>query len=92
MVSSNSILVASKEQVSCEFNGELVILNLKNDSYYGLNQMGTFIWDIIKEPKTFCQIRDVILAKYKVDQDECERDLLELINDFLANDLIQVSE
>lgn len=92
MVSGSSILVASKEQVSCDFNGESVILNLKNDSYYGLNEVGTFVWDMIKEPKTFCQIKDAILTKYEVDPNECERDLLELVNDLLANELAQVSE
>jgi len=92
MVSGSSILVASKEQVSCDFNGESVILNLKNDSYYGLNEVGTFVWDMIKEPKTVSQIKDGILAKYEVDPNECERDLLELVNDLLANELVQVSE
>jgi len=92
MVSGSSILVASKEQLSCDFNGESVILNLKNDSYYGLNEVGTFVWDMIKEPKTLCQIKDAILEKYEVSPDECERDLLELVNDLMANELVQVSE
>ena len=92
MVSSSSILVAIEEQVSCEFNGESVILSLKNDSYYGLNPLGSLVWELIKERKTFGQIKEAILAIYEVDPVECERDLLELINDLMANELIQISE
>ena len=91
MISRSSIIVASKEQVSCDFNGESVILSFKNDSYYGLSPVGTFIWELIKEPKTFGQIKEALLANYEVDPDECERDLLELVNDLLANELVQVS-
>jgi hypothetical protein len=90
MISCNSILVASKEQMSCDFNGESVVLNLKNNSYYGLNEVGTFVWDMIKEPKTIYQIKDAILEKYEVDPNECEHDLLELVNDLQANELIQI--
>ncbi|MHC1688624.1 MAG: PqqD family peptide modification chaperone [Methanothrix sp.] len=92
MISRNAILVASKEQVSCDFDGEAIILSLKTDSYYGLNAVGNFVWGIIKEPKTFDQIKEAILANYEVDPEECERDLTELVNDLLANELIQVSE
>ena len=92
MISSNSILTASKEQVSCDFNGESVILSFRNDSYYGLNAVGSFVWELIKEPKSFGQIKVAILENYEVDPDECERDLLELLNDLLANELVQVSE
>jgi hypothetical protein len=90
MISNSTILIASKEQVSCNLNGESVILSLKKDSYYGLNNVGTFVWEMIKEPKTFRQIKDAILVKYEVNPDECERDLLELVNDLLDKELIQV--
>jgi hypothetical protein len=92
MISNSSILVASKELVSCDFNGESVILSFKNDSYYGLNAVASFVWERIKEPKTFVQVRDAILANYEIDPEECERDLLELVNDLMANELVLVSE
>jgi len=91
VISINSVLLASREQVSCDFNGESVILSLMNDSYYGLDAVGSFVWSLIQEPKTFGQVKQAILANYEVDPGECERDLLELINDLLDNGLVQVS-
>jgi hypothetical protein len=92
LVPTSSVLVASKEQVSCDFNGESVILNFKNDSYYGLNPVGSFVWSLIQVPMTFSQIKEAVSAQYEVDPSECERDLLELLNDLRDNELILVSE
>jgi len=91
MVSKGTVLVASKEQVSCDFDGEAIILSLETDSYYGLNAVGAFVWELVKEPKTFDQIKEAILANYEVDPNECERDLMELVDDLLARELIQAS-
>lgn len=90
MISGGSILAASKEQVSCDLNGESVILSFKCSSYYGLNSVGSFIWNLIQEPRTFDQVKDAILARYEVEPGECERDLLELLNDLSDNELVEI--
>ncbi|RQW78640.1 MAG: PqqD family protein [Methanothrix sp.] len=91
MVSSSSTFVASKEQISCDLNGESVILSLKNSSYYGLNSVGSFIWTLVQSPKTFTQIKEAILEHYEVEPETCERDLMELLDDLLENQLVEIS-
>lgn len=90
MVSGGSILVASKEQVSCDLNGESVILSFKSGSYYGLNSVGSFIWNLIQEPRTLDQVKDAIMAHYEVEPDECERDLSELLHELSDNELVEI--
>ena len=45
----DAIVKAAKEQVSCDLAGEAVILNLKSGQYFGLNEVGTRIWNLIQE-------------------------------------------
>jgi Coenzyme PQQ synthesis protein D (PqqD) len=92
MLSSRSTVVAAKEQVSCNLAEEAVILNLNAGVYYGLNSVGTRVWNLIQERKTVQEIRDVILGEYDVDPDRCERDLLVLLRDLAANKLIKVED
>jgi hypothetical protein len=40
-------VTAVQAQVSCDLGGESVILALKAGIYYGLNPLGTFIWNLI---------------------------------------------
>ncbi len=90
MVSRDSSVVATSEQASSELEGEAVILNLKSGLYYGLNPVGASIWNLLQQPRTVSEIRDAILAEYSVEPQQCERDLLELLQQLEALGLIEV--
>ena len=85
-------VVAVQDQVSCDLGGESVILALKAGVYYGMNPLGTFIWDLIQKPIRISQVRDRILQEYQVAPDQCERDLISLMKDLLDNDLIECTD
>jgi Coenzyme PQQ synthesis protein D (PqqD) len=90
MISQSSIIAAVQEQVSSDLAEESVILNLKTGVYYGLNAVGAWIWNRIQEPQTFSWLSEEIAAEYKIDPDRCERDLLALLQDLFAAQLIEV--
>ena len=85
-----STIAAAEEQVSCDIGGESAILNLSNGVYYGLDPLGARIWELIREPKTVYEVRDVIVAEYDVEPEVCERDLLALLEQLSDEGLIQV--
>ena len=88
-LSSNSTVVVAGNQSSCKLAEEAVIHDLKAGVYYGLNATGTRVWSLIQEPRTVQQVRDAILDEYEVDADDCERDLLKLLQDLLSRGLIK---
>jgi hypothetical protein len=85
-------VVAVPDQVSCDLGGESVILALKAGMYYGMNPVGTFVWDLIQKPIRINKIRDRILEEYQVEPDQCERDLVSLLKDLLDNGLIECTD
>jgi Coenzyme PQQ synthesis protein D (PqqD) len=90
MISRDSIVVATQEQVSCDLAGEVVILHLRSGMYYGLDAVGARIWSLIQTPMNVNDLRDALLEEYDVDPDRCERDLVALIEDITAQALIEV--
>lgn len=90
MLSLDSIVVAAKEQVSADLGGEMAILNLHNGVYYGLNEVGTRVWELIQEPIVIGQVRNVIWAEYDVEPEQCARDVLALLEEMMAEALIEV--
>jgi hypothetical protein len=90
-LSGHSTVVAVKQQLSCELEEHAVILHLKGGVYYGLDSVGARIWALIQEPKTVDQIKDVILSEYDVEPDQCERDVLALLQELAAEDLIEIT-
>lgn len=87
----SSIVVAVQEQISSDLAGEAVILNLKSGVYFGLNEVGAKIWSLIQQPQSIQGLRDALLTEYDVEPEICDRDLLQLIQDLKAADLIEVS-
>ncbi|HEY0606521.1 MAG TPA: lasso peptide biosynthesis PqqD family chaperone [Herpetosiphonaceae bacterium] len=92
MISKSAVVVATKEQVSSDLEGEAVILNLKNGMYYGLDAIGSRIWELLQQPQSVAALRDAIMAEYDVDAERCERDLLALLNNLAEVQLIEVSD
>lgn len=90
MVSGASIVAATTDQVSSDMAGEAVILNLKSSAYYGLNEVGAWIWNMLQEPKTVNEIRDVILVQHEVEPEQCDRNLLVSLRQLEAEGLIEV--
>ena len=89
-LSVHSVVVAAREQVSCPLDEESAILNLKNSVYYGMNPIGTRVWNLLKEPRTIAELRDALLSEYEVDAKLCERDLLDLLEKMKGEGLIEV--
>ena len=90
MLTEQSTIVASKNQVSCDLSGETVLLNLQKGVYYGLDQVGNRVWNLIQQPKTIHEIQQVISEEYEVDADQCRQDLLVLMEELQTNGLIEV--
>ena len=77
-VTTTSTILASRDQVAADLEAELVILNLNAGVYYGLDLIGTRIWNLAKEGRNVGQIEQAILSEYDVEPDRCRRDLYQL--------------
>ena len=47
-ISNDSIVVAVKSQVSCQVDAETVVLHFDKGLYFGLNELGTLIWNQVQ--------------------------------------------
>ena len=91
-LSERSVVSAAKDQVSSDMGGEAVILGLNRGVYYGLDPVGTFVWNLIQKPRTIASIRDAILDEYDVDPEQCERDLFALLEQLTAEGLVVIGD
>ena len=84
-------LVAAHDQVSCELDGQAVILGLDDGVYYGLNPVGATVWALLETgPHTVAQLRDAVTDEFEVDAATAEADLIELMGDMLARGLVEL--
>ena len=89
-ISLATVVRASRDQVHAEVEDECVILHLKNGVYYGLDPVGTRIWQLIQQPTSVSEVVDTVLAEFEVEREQCGRDTLKLLNELAAENLIEV--
>jgi hypothetical protein len=83
---------AVADQVSCKLGEEAVVLHLKNGVYYGLNPVGTTVWNFIQQPRRVSEIREQILQEYDVEEERCHRDLLDILEHLAGAGLVEVAD
>jgi hypothetical protein len=58
--------------------------------YYGLDSVGARVWNLIQEPRTVKELRDILTSEYEVDTYRCERDLITLLQRLVDEGLVEV--
>ena len=85
-------ITISEEALSQEVNGETVILDLKSESYFGLDEVGTRIWQLLQEHGDVQKTFDVMLDEFDVAEDQLENDMSALLDEMLEKGLLHVEE
>jgi hypothetical protein len=89
-LTAGSVVVASRSQIASAIGDEVVVLELDQGAYFGLTEVGAFVWERIQEPARVGDLRSAITEAFEVDAEICERDLLDLLEDMRSNGLIEV--
>jgi hypothetical protein len=63
-----------------EVEGEAVLLDLDSGTYYGLNPVGTRIWQLIEAHGRLEAVLEGLHREYEATPDELERDLLAFVD------------
>lgn len=86
----SSIVVCTDENLSCDLRGEAVVLNLETGTYFGLNPIAAFIWQLVQKPAKVSFVKEELLKEFKVEESQCEADLLSFLKQLHANNLIRI--
>jgi hypothetical protein len=89
-LSDRSRIVMSHDQLSCDLAGDAAIVNLKNGVYYGLDPVGARIWNLIREPVTFADLRDALVRDYDVEPDRLDSDIRDFLTQLADQGLVEI--
>lgn len=87
-----SVIVATRELITCDLDNEIVILDQSSGVYFGLNAVGTRVWELIQEPRSIGSLCDTLLTEYDVTPEQCISEVLALAQTLAAQHLIEVRD
>ena len=85
-------LVRTDDHISTKLDGEEVILHRESEHYFGLNAVGTVLWDSLEEPRTIDDLVAIIREEFDVSEERGREDVESFVADLEAADLIEVSD
>tara|TARA_B100000029_G_C16874648_1_gene704360 strand:- start:14 stop:373 length:360 start_codon:yes stop_codon:yes gene_type:complete len=90
MLDLNSTIRASEDVVVSQLDDELVMMSIEKGQYYGLDDIGSRVWELINEPRSISSICDVLVSEFDVVRTECEHDMVEWLSELAGENLIQI--
>jgi len=90
MVAKYDIVSASVHQVYTTLGSEAVVLELQGSNYFGMNDVGTAVWNFLQQPRKVSDIIEHIVNNYEVSADQAEVEILSFLQKLVDQGLVVV--
>ena len=84
----NQTIALSPDVISQQVSEETVLLDLESENYFGLDEVGTLICQLIKETNELQLIFDTLLDEYDVSEERMQLDLTTLLTEIEGMGLV----
>ena len=75
-----------------ELEGECVILNLDSECYFGLDAVGTRMWQVLTACESIQTAYERLLDEYEVSPERLRHDFRHLIEKLIGHGLVEICE
>ena len=89
-VTTDTVIRQIEEIVASDIDGETVMMSIENGEYYGLDDIGSRIWELIARPIKVSDLIDTLLERFDVDRETCEIDVLKFLNELNEDRILEV--
>ena len=92
MQQGTTTIARSEGVLSRVLDGEAVLLDTEGGAYFGLNAVGTRVWELIGATGTTEEaLLTTLLSEFEVSRDVLERDLRDLLSGLEQRKLIRIA-
>jgi hypothetical protein len=82
-------VIVPEAVISRELDGETVVLNLETGVYFGLDGVGTDVWNSLQNGRRVEDAFNAVLTQYDVQPATLKDDLLRFVNQLASKGLLQ---
>ena len=86
--SLDDVVRVPEDVIFRELDGQAVILNLDTGTYFGVDSVGTRIWQLLESRAALRDVWVALQAEYDAAPDQLERDLLDFVDGLHAKGLV----
>ena len=91
-ITTDTYIKRNNEVFASEIDDEVVMMNIQSGKYFGMDAIGSRIWQLVEEKIQVKEIIAQLLEEYDVTEEQCHSDVLEFLNELYEQNLVQVTE
>ncbi|MBN2669518.1 MAG: lasso peptide biosynthesis PqqD family chaperone [Bacteroidales bacterium] len=85
---NDKIIYVNTDLLNSQIDGETVMMSLELGKYFGLNEVGSKIWELIQTPKTLNKVVEQLVEIYEIDYATCLKETSEFLASLYEQKLI----
>jgi hypothetical protein len=89
-INSSAMLTRNDEPVSVDVERSIVMMSLDLGKYFGLNEVGSRIWELLEQPRSMADLCAVLQQEFDVDPDACHAEVSEFLAALAQEGLIRI--
>ena len=90
LTGADTLIRNDDELLTTVVDGELIGMSVERGACYGLNGVGTRIWDMLAEPRSIDSLCDELTREYEVERAQCLSEVVDLLEELRSEGLLAV--
>ena len=87
----NTTLKRNPELLAVDMGGETVMMDMESGNYFGINAVGSHIWDALEDGNKVADIIETVNNHFEVQEDDAiADDILAFLGDMVEQKLVEV--
>lgn len=84
-----TIWQVSQKVLSSKIDEEVILMSFEADSYFGIDPVGSRIWELLSEkPASINELVVILVDEYEVDEETCSKQVQIFIDEMYTKKLI----
>lgn len=88
MITRDTTVSRNPDVMSSELDGETVMMDAGYEHYFGLQTVGTRIWQLLESNTTPAEICSVLLREFDVEEAQCEEEVMQFLSELEGKGLL----
>ena len=90
-INPETMLKRKQNQLFSEIDGEVVMLSVENSEYYGMDAVGSRIWQLLENERSYDNLIKTLLEEYEVTEEQCRTDSLAFLEQLFEKKLVEIT-
>ena len=84
----DTVIARSDSVLSADTGEKMIIMGLKQEDCYLLNEIGSRIWTLLEQPRSVAEVCALLQEEYDVRPDICQRTVLAFLNELQVETML----